>query len=112
MEELRVPHHPVLGDAPEKRQVTIYSQGQPVPAKEGEPIAAALLAAGIRAFRKTVHRHEPRGVFCSIGRCTDCMMIVNGLPNVRTCVTPVEDGMRLEPQDGFGHRELTGGEEE
>ena len=112
MEELRVPHHPVLGDAPEKRQVTMDDQGQPGPAKEGEPIAAALLAAGIRAFRKTVHRHEPRGVFCSIGRCTDCMMIVNGLPNVRTCVTPVEDGMRLEPQDGFGHRELTGGEEE
>ena len=112
MEYLILPHHPVHGDAPEKRQVTIYYQGQPVPAKEGEPIAAALLAAGIRAFRKTVHRHEPRGVFCSIGRCTDCMMIVNGLPNVRTCVTPVEDGMRLEPQDGFGHRELTGGEEE
>lgn len=111
MEELRVPHHPILGDAPEKRTVTIYYQDQPIQAKEGEPIAAALLAAGIRAFRKTVHRHEPRGVFCAIGRCTDCMMIVDGQPNVRTCVTPVQDGMRLEPQDGFGRRESAGGDE-
>jgi len=112
MEELRVLHHPVLGDASEIKQVIIYFQGQPIPAIEGEPIAAALLAAGIRSFRKTVHLHEPRGVFCAIGRCTDCMMIVNGQPNVRTCVTPVEDGMKLEPQDGYGRGQEAGGEKE
>ena len=73
MEELRVPHHPVLGDAPTRREVTIYYNGQPIAAKEGEPIAAALLAAGIRAFRKTVHLHEPRGVFLLL-RCRICIV--------------------------------------
>ena len=101
MEHYRVMHHPVLHEAPERKIVTIYYQSRPIQAYEGEPIAAALLAAGIRAFRKTVNLNEPRGVFCAIGRCTDCMMVVNGQPNVRTCVTFVEEGMRLDPQDGF-----------
>ena len=48
----------------------------------------ALLAAGRRTFRRTTQRNEPRGVFCALGRCTDCVMIVDGQPNVRTCVTP------------------------
>lgn len=110
MEGYRVTDHPILGTGTEKKLVTIYFQDKPISAYAGEPIAAALLAAGIKAFRKTVHRHEPRGVFCAIGRCTDCMMIVNGQPNVRTCVTPVEDGMRLEPQYGYGSEEDAGGE--
>lgn len=110
MDDTRILHHPILGDLPEKKKVTIYYKDQPIEAFEGEPIAAALLAAGIKAFRKTVHKKEPRGIFCAIGRCTDCMMIVNGRPNVRTCVTPVEDGMRLEPQFGYGREELDGGE--
>ena len=70
-------------------------------ALEGEPIAAALINAGITAFRTTQKRHEPRGIFCAIGRCTDCMMVVDGQPNTRTCVTPVRDGMRVETQHGL-----------
>ena len=53
-------------------------------------------------FRKTSKRGEPRQLFCGIGRCTDCVMIVDGQPNVRTCVTPVREGMRVEVQDGRG----------
>ncbi len=100
-DHLRVSHHLILGDAPSKKQVTIYFNGTPVDALEGEPIAAALMSAGIRAFRKTAKRHEPRGVFCAIGRCTDCMMIVDGKANTRTCVTPVKDGMQVETQNGL-----------
>lgn len=73
-----------------------------VEAIEGEPIAAALLAAGKMVFRYTHKLREARGVFCAIGRCTDCMMIVDGTPNVRTCVTPAKDGMRIETQHGRG----------
>ncbi|MDO4620377.1 MAG: (2Fe-2S)-binding protein [Lachnospiraceae bacterium] len=101
MEDNRILHHPILGDVPERKQITIYFEGEPVKAYEGEPIAAALMAAGIKAFRKTVNLDEPRGIFCAIGRCTDCMMVVNGIPNVRTCVTFVEDGMQLQRQYGF-----------
>jgi len=43
---------------------------------------------------------RPRGLFCAIGKCSSCMMVVNGIPNVRTCITLVEDGMRIEPQHG------------
>lgn len=90
---MRVTKHPVLGDLPPGREVTIWLDGEKLAAREGEPIAAALLAHGRRVFRYTPRRHEPRGVFCGIGRCTDCIMTVDGVPNVRTCVTPVRDGM-------------------
>jgi aerobic-type carbon monoxide dehydrogenase small subunit (CoxS/CutS family) len=61
-----------------------------------------LVAAGVRVFRKTSKRGEPRQLFCGIGRCTDCVMVVDGQPNVRTCVTPVREGMKVEVQDGRG----------
>ena len=66
-------------------------------------IAAALMAHGKKTFRYTNRRSEPRSLFCGIGRCTDCVMVVNGVPNVRTCVTPVEAGMIIETQQGIGH---------
>ena len=65
---------------------------------EGEPIAAALMANGIRVFRKTRKRGEPRGVFCAIGRCTDCIMTVDGVPNVRTCMVLVKEGMQIKSE--------------
>ena len=52
------------------------------------------------AHRYTAKTHEPRGVFCAIGRCTDCVMIVDDMPNVRTCITPLEEGMKVETQYG------------
>ena len=97
----RVTFHPIL---PEDKALdtTIYVDGKEIPAKSGEPIAAALLAAGIRVFRKTAKKGYPRGIFCGIGRCTDCVMTVDGKPNVRTCVTPVRAGMKVETQNGLG----------
>jgi predicted molibdopterin-dependent oxidoreductase YjgC len=99
---MRVLEHPILGELETRRKITITVDGQPVEAFEGEPILAALLAKGIRVNRITNKRHEPRGLFCGIGRCTDCVMIVNGVPNVRTCVTSVAEGMAIETQQGLG----------
>jgi predicted molibdopterin-dependent oxidoreductase YjgC len=98
---LRVLRHPVLVDAAGP-EITIFFDGKEIPAKKGEPIAAALLAAGVRVFRETAKRGYPRGIYCGIGRCTDCVMIVDGQPNVRTCVTEVKPGMRVEIQKGLG----------
>lgn len=70
--------------------------------RPGEPIVVALLAAGLRVFRTMPHTGEARGGYCMVGRCTDCLMIVNGRPNVRTCVTPVEPGMVVQTQHGLG----------
>lgn len=96
---MRVKTHPILDTGEERRKVTITVDGEEVEAYEGEPIAAALMAAGIKVFRKTKKRHHPRGPFCGIGLCTDCVMQVNGKPNVRTCVTPVEEGMTVQRQN-------------
>jgi predicted molibdopterin-dependent oxidoreductase YjgC len=85
-----------------KPDITIFFDGKEIPAKSGEPIAAALLAAGVRRLRETAKRGFPRGIYCGIGRCTDCVMVVDGQPNVRTCVTPARPGMRVETQKGLG----------
>ncbi len=100
----RVLDHPILGDSEPGNIVRIRVDGELIEAKRGEPIVAALLAAGIKVNRYTRKRHEPRGVFCGIGQCTDCVMVVNGIPNVRTCITPVEDGMIIETQEGIESR--------
>ncbi|MBS7658991.1 MAG: (2Fe-2S)-binding protein [Candidatus Bathyarchaeia archaeon] len=99
---MRIVDHPILGKIKERKKVFIEVDGKKIEAYEGEPIAAALLAAGIRVFRFTAKEKEPRGVFCAIGRCTDCIMTVDGIPNVRTCVTPVRDGMKIKTQVGLG----------
>ena len=101
-ESRRILDHPILGPLPPAREITIYVDGKPVPAREGETIAAALIAAGWVGLRKTEKLHRPRGVFCAIGKCTDCVMTVKGVPNVRTCVTTVEPGMRIRTQEGLG----------
>lgn len=72
---------------------------------ENEPIAAALKAAGIEIHRYTRKKHEPRGIYCAIGRCTDCVMIVDGRPNTRTCMTMLKEGMTVETQYGLGSKE-------
>jgi 2Fe-2S iron-sulfur cluster binding domain len=97
----RIIRHPVLGEKTAGSKVTIYLDGLPVEAIEGEPIAAALYAAGVRTTRLSTHRKEPRGAFCMIGRCTECCMTVDGEPNVRTCRILVRDGMRVETTKGW-----------
>lgn len=100
---MRIKDHPILGPLKEVKEVTISFNGRQIKAIEGEPIAAALYAKGIRVLRRTrLAGGEPRGIFCAIGRCTDCVMVIDGVPNVRTCITPVRDGMRVEFQEGMG----------
>ena len=75
-------------------------QNEELTGYEGEPIAAALKAQGVMIHRYTKKEHKPRGIFCAIGRCTDCVMIVDGKPNIRTCITPLEAGMVVQTQYG------------
>lgn len=76
--------------------------GEPVDAYPGETIATALLAVDRRIARRTARRRAPRGVFCAIGVCHDCRMIVDGEANVRTCLVPARAGLVVETQRGFG----------
>ncbi len=99
---VRVNHHVILGDQDTEKFVTITVDGKEMQAKEGEMILACLIANGKIINRYTAKRNEPRGLFCGIGQCTDCAMVVNGKPNVRTCITPVREGMVIETQHGLG----------
>ena len=100
----RVTKHPILTIAP-KAEIPIVFDGQTLLAREGETVAAALMANGIRVFRRTAKRGEPRGLFCGIGQCTDCIMEIDGVPNQRTCMTIVRAGMRVNTQIGHGKAE-------
>ena len=97
---MSIKKHPILGDAPEVEEVTVILDGVPIKVEKGQMIAAALLEKGVRVNRYTRKNHAARGIFCGIGQCTDCVMIVNGVPNVRTCVTPLEEGMQIQTQYG------------
>lgn len=99
---MRIQDHPILGSFEKGRQVQFTFDGRTMEGFEGEPIAIALRANGILIHRYTVKRKDPRGMFCAIGRCTDCIMVVDGVPNVRTCVEPLKEGMVVQTQIGNG----------
>lgn len=88
----RVDNHPILGPLPEQEVVSFQWKGQTISAVKGEPIAAALLAAGIRKLRSSEVSGSPRGVYCAIGQCMECRVTVNGVPGIRACLTPVSGG--------------------
>lgn len=104
---MRITKHPVL-DFKEGKMVSFEFEGQTMEGLEGEPIAAALHANGVRELRE--HKGRPRGLFCAIGNCSSCLMEVNGEPNVRVCVEPLKEGMIVKKQKGYGSL-LGGGSE-
>jgi predicted molibdopterin-dependent oxidoreductase YjgC len=91
-----------LGDELERGpEVTVTIDGRPTTAHVGETVAAVLFAEGAVRTRTTVGG-APRGVFCGMGVCFDCLVVVDGVPNTRACMTWVRDGMRVELQEGLG----------
>jgi predicted molibdopterin-dependent oxidoreductase YjgC len=99
IEGLRVP---VKAGVERGRRLSFLFDGQTLAAFEGETVAAALMAAGHRVLRTTVVTETPRGVFCGMGVCFDCLVVVDGSLSRRACMTFVTDGMRVETQVGFG----------
>jgi hypothetical protein len=85
--------------------VTITVDGVPVSGRAGQSIAGVLLAAGQHAWRTTSFGNAPRGIFCGIGACFDCVVQVNGLADVRACLRRAHDGdavvrQHIAPPDG------------
>ncbi|MGH3682763.1 MAG: (2Fe-2S)-binding protein [Natronosporangium sp.] len=74
--------------------------GEPVTARPGQTVAALLLARGRTAWRTTRGGDRPRGLFCGIGVCFDCLVVVNGVPDVRACQWVVGDGDEIRVQHG------------
>ena len=94
----------IEGDVERGEPFEFLADGEPVSAYPGETVAAALLAAGRRRTRATTRCGEPRGLYCGMGVCFECIMVVDGRPNIRACVTPAVPGMRVETQPGPGGR--------
>lgn len=74
----------------------ISLDGEPVQAYPGETLATVILASGRRRFRSTSNAGEPRGVYCGMGICFDCLVTLNGHLNVRACLTLAQPGDQLE----------------
>jgi predicted molibdopterin-dependent oxidoreductase YjgC len=85
---------------PDTGSLTIWFDGTKLSAREGDSIAAALLAHGIHTTRATPASGTPRGPYCMMGACFECLAVVDGTQNTQTCLTPVRDGMRIERQSG------------
>lgn len=96
---MRIQSHPILTFQRGKR-VKFFFNGREVEGVEGEPVAMALYAAGVRELTRSQKFHRPRGLFCAIGKCSSCILTVDDIPNVRTCIVPVREGMRVETPSG------------
>ena len=81
------PARPTVSDA-----ITITLDDRRITGRTGQTIAGMMLAAGVQQWRRTTVQGAPRGVFCGIGVCFDCIVTVNGLRDVRACLRRARDG--------------------
>jgi hypothetical protein len=80
--------------------------GRPVPFTDGQSIGAALVADGVRSWRTTRREGRPRGIFCGIGVCFDCLVVVDDVPNQRACLVPATPDLVVRTQEGDGRGHL------
>jgi D-hydroxyproline dehydrogenase subunit gamma len=85
---------------PDRGTVAFLFEGREIRAREGDSIAAALLAEGVFATRTTPVGGAPRGPYCMMGACFDCLAEVDGVGGVQTCLVIVRPGMHVKRQDG------------
>lgn len=75
-------------------------EGEPVEGRDGDSVAAALLALGHAATRDTAVSGAPRGPYCMMGVCFDCLVTINGVGNRQACLVPLRAGMDVRRQRG------------
>lgn len=85
-------------------EVTASFDGAPLSAPAGASVAAALLASGRTSWR-TTRAGRPRGLFCGIGVCFDCLVDIDGQTGQRACMIPLTEGMDIRSAGGHAHRE-------
>ncbi len=103
MSDLRIHNHPILKYV-RGNPLKFYFEGDERIGYESETVGAALYATGLREFSHSFKLDRPRGMFCAIGQCASCRMRVDGVPNIRTCITPLKENMRVERQMGAGDK--------
>ena len=98
-----------LGDA-STAAVTLHFEGEPVEAREGDSVAAALLAAGHLVLRTTPVSGAARGPLCMMGVCFECLLEIDGMVNLQGCMTAVRCGMQVRRMHGA--RAVAGGDDD
>lgn len=96
-----IDEHPILKFKRGKK-VTFFFEDKELEGYEGLPIAAVLHAAGIRVLSISERYNRPRGFFCAVGKCSSCLMEVDGRPNVMVCMEPLKEGMKVKRQPPRG----------
>ncbi|MGP4079145.1 (2Fe-2S)-binding protein [Pseudalkalibacillus sp. R45] len=92
----RIVNHPILDTLADNKEISFSFNGENHKAIEGDTIASALLANGIRTLRHHEESGNPRGIYCNIGHCFECRVKIRNSETVRACLTLVEDGMKIE----------------
>lgn len=95
---MRIKKHPII-DFKFDKKLRFYFNNKIMYGFDGDSIASALHAQGVKKFTTSQKYARPRGFFCGIGKCSSCLMRVNGVPNVRTCIAPLKDSIYVETQD-------------
>jgi sarcosine oxidase, subunit alpha len=91
-----------LGEAIRRdRPISFRFERRTVSAFEGDTVGSALAASGVTITGRSFKYHRPRGLHCMTGSCPNCLMQIDGIPNVRACTEPVQDGMRVERQNAW-----------
>ena len=97
---LRLDHDP-RNLVDRSKTVAFSFEGTPILAYQGDTIASALYASGVRVFSRSFKYHRPRGLLCVAGRCPNCLMTVDGVPNVRTCTEKAREGLVVRHQNAW-----------
>lgn len=92
----RIIDHPVLGKLENETPITFTFDGKTYEGFEGDTIASALLANGIRQLRVHEETGAPRAIYCNIGHCFECRVTINETDTVRACMTPIQNNMIVE----------------
>lgn len=77
-------------------KISFTFNGEAFTCESGQSVAAALIAADILELRKTRFENEPRSIFCGIGICFDCVVVIDGVANQRSCLIQAKPGMKVE----------------
>lgn len=106
-QEKRITRHPVLAE-PEVNKVEFTFNGEPAVGVEGEAVSSALFAGGIHVFGHHHTDESPQGMFCANGQCSQCSLIIDGIPR-KSCIVPLKAGMEVESLEGLPElRDLPG----
>lgn len=97
----RIEDHPVLGKLADRKQITFTFDGTEYTGYEGDTVASALLAHGIRTLRVHEESKRPRSIYCNIGHCYECRVTVDDARGVRACLEPITEGMVVDSGKGY-----------